>query len=217
MKKLIGLFMSLATCALLLVPVFAQGSSHTVTAEDVMDNINLGYKVEYVRVSDLGDESAEVSINRQLEESARDSMLLAISQSNVMTYSDSRATGEYHQSVTRQTKDLISVKTSRDFSVGEHKIYSDKSGQVFDAQTGAKLRLSELFNNSSDYLKIVKNDMKTLVNQPLDVDDECSFYLTDTELVLVCKQGEEDSQDLRAYEVPIALTDLQDVLKPQYR
>ncbi len=109
------------------------------------------------------------------------------------------------------------MRCARRFSVEGRPVYSDATGAVYSLTTGERLALGDLFTDSSDYLSIVKNEMERQLDHPAGLEDDQPFYLTDTQLVVLCKTGEQESMQRQEHEVNIPLERLQGLLKEEYR
>ena len=59
--------------------------------------------------------------------------------------------------------------------------------------------------------------MERQLDHPAGLEDDQPFYLTDTQLVVLCKAGEQESMQRQEHEVNIPLERLQGLLKEEYR
>lgn len=217
MKKWFAICAVAALALAFIVPRTARAEYFAPGQEERLEDYNLTYKTTTVSVGEeVGEETAR-KVNSELQHAAFDNLASVNAQANTLAYTDQRAEGSYTQEITRQTPAFVSVRCARRFSVEGRPVYSDATGAVYSITTGERLALGDLFTDSSDYLSIVKNEMERQLDHPAGLEDDQPFYLTDTQLVVLCKAGEQESMQRQEHEVNIPLERLQGLLKEEYR
>lgn len=183
---------------------------------------NFVFNASYPRFFGIGDINAQKSLNAQIHEIAQQSLYRTKALSIRLPSGDgpgqSKAEGSFLYEVKRNRGGIASFLLVETLSRGDSYESQAKKGFTFFTSSGKILKIPDLFKNSEEGLESVNNEIEAQINergfsksiQKLNpkIDEDCDFYITDSDLVVIIPEMTWFSRETGVVEFAIPLKNL---------
>ncbi|HHV50953.1 MAG TPA: hypothetical protein PLG48_00815 [Candidatus Avimonas sp.] len=183
---------------------------------------NFVFNASYPRFFGIGDSNAQKSLNAQIYEIAQQSLYRTKALSIRLPSGDrpgqSKAEGTFDYEVKRNSGGIASLLLLETLSCGDSYKSQAKKGFTFYTSSGKILKISDLFKNSEEGLGCVNSEIAAQINErglsksiqklKPEVCEDCDFYITDTDLVVIIPELTWFSREAGIVEFAIPLKNL---------